>query len=97
MEKLLKYGSADQRKRVVREMLRVVDDGTEDTMESGMGGPTIALLMVRDAYANYVVQTALDVISECKEKKLLRSELSSHVLELVSYLYRRYNLSSQKP
>lgn len=96
VEKLLKYGSADQRKRVVREMLRVIDTGTEDTVESGMSGPSIALLMVRDAYANYVVQTALDVISECKEKKLLISELSSHVLELVSYLYRRYNLSSQK-
>ena len=40
--------------------------------------------MVRDAYANYVVQTTLDVISECEEKELLLAELSSHSTELVS-------------
>ena len=40
--------------------------------------------MVRDAYANYVVQTTLDVIPECEEKKLLLEELNAHSTELVS-------------
>ena len=40
--------------------------------------------MVRDAYANYVVQTTLDVIPECEEKKLLLEELNAHATELVS-------------
>ena len=39
--------------------------------------------MVRDAYANYVVQTTLDVITECEEKQLLLQELNSHKDELV--------------
>jgi hypothetical protein len=34
--------------------------------------------MVRDAYANYVVQTSLDVISESEEKTRLLAELNSH-------------------
>jgi hypothetical protein len=40
--------------------------------------------MVRDAYANYVVQTTLDVIPECEEKRLLLEELNAHSTELVS-------------
>lgn len=40
--------------------------------------------MVRDAYANYVVQTTLDVVPESDEKKWLLAELSAHADELVS-------------
>jgi hypothetical protein len=43
--------------------------------------------MVRDAYANYVVQTTLDVISESEEKRLLLEELNAHSQELVSLLW----------
>lgn len=39
--------------------------------------------MVRDAYANYVVQTTLDVVPESEEKKLLLDELAAHADELV--------------
>lgn len=44
--------------------------------------------MVRDAYANYVVQTTLDVVPESEEKRLLLEELNSHADELVSELLR---------
>jgi hypothetical protein len=40
--------------------------------------------MVRDAYANYVVQTTLDVVPESEEKTLLLEELLSHSDDLVS-------------
>jgi hypothetical protein len=40
--------------------------------------------MVRDAYANYVVQTTLDVVPESSdERKLLVHELNEHSEELV--------------
>lgn len=40
--------------------------------------------MVRDAYANYVVQTTLDVISDGPEKVQLLQELNDHADQLVS-------------
>jgi hypothetical protein len=40
--------------------------------------------MVRDAYANYVVQTTLDVVAEGEEKRLLLEELNAHSTQLVS-------------
>ena len=39
--------------------------------------------MVRDAYANYVVQTTLDVVPESEEKQRLLHELNLHADELV--------------
>lgn len=45
--------------------------------------------MVRDAYANYVVQTSLDVVVESEEKRLLLEELNAHSTELVSHLVSR--------
>ena len=55
---------------------------------SPMNGPagvnSVVLLMVRDAYANYVVQTTLDVVPESEEKRLLLEELNAHSEELVS-------------
>lgn len=76
VEKLLKYGTPTQRNLLVREMLAVVDD-------PNTGGSSVVLLMVRDAYANYVVQTTLDVISEGEEKRLLLEELNAHSAQLV--------------
>ena len=50
----------------------------------GTQGTSAVLLMVRDAYANYVVQTTLDVIAEGDEKRRLMKELNAHSTELVS-------------
>ena len=51
-----------------------------------IGNTSVVLLMVRDAYANYVVQTTLDVVPESEEKRLLLEELNEHSEELVSCL-----------
>ena len=80
VEKLLKYGTAAQRNLLVREMLVVVDDPNS-------GGSSVVLLMVRDAYANYVVQTTLDVVAEGEEKRLLLEELNAHSAQLVSRVH----------
>jgi pumilio RNA-binding family len=86
VEKLLKHGNVEQRKAVVRQMLRLVDDKTGNFVEDGDPGTSVVLLMVRDAYANYVVQTALDVISDSEEKTNLLKELTAHSTELVRTL-----------
>ena len=83
VEKLLKYGNSNQRNTIVREMLKVVSEG--GTGQEGVGS-SVVLLMVRDAYANYVVQTAIDVVPEGNEKRLLLEELKANEVQLVSDL-----------
>lgn len=85
IEKLLKYGSAEHRTTIVREMLKPADD---KTVESGRS--SIVLLMVRDAYANYVVQTTLDVAPEGEEKSLLYQELKNHSAQLRNYTFAKH-------
>lgn len=50
-------------------------------------GSSVLLLMVRDAYANYVVQTAIDVVPEGNERHLLLEELKANEVQLVSEHY----------
>jgi pumilio RNA-binding family len=50
----------------------------------------VVLLMVRDAYANYVVQTTLDVAPESDEKELLVTELNAHVDELRNFTFAKH-------
>merc|ERR1712070_864386 len=77
-------GNAEQRKSIVREMLKVVDERTDSFVKDTEDGTSVVLLMVRDPYANYVVQTTLDVVPESEEKVGLLKELNAHSLELVS-------------
>jgi len=81
VEKLLKFGNAAQRNMVVREMLRPAHE--ED-------GSSVVLLMVRDAYANYVVQTTLDVVAEGEERRLLLQELNEHSGQLRNYTFAKH-------
>jgi len=57
-------------------------------------GSSVLLLMVRDAYANYVVQTAIDVVPEGKEKRMLLEELKAHEVQLVSGIVLSFRLCS---
>eukprot|EP00554_Chaetoceros_debilis_P004644 CAMPEP_0194088042 /NCGR_PEP_ID=MMETSP0149-20130528/27571_1 /TAXON_ID=122233 /ORGANISM="Chaetoceros debilis, Strain MM31A-1" /LENGTH=887 /DNA_ID=CAMNT_0038771603 /DNA_START=247 /DNA_END=2910 /DNA_ORIENTATION=+ len=85
IEKLLKYGNSDHRNAVIREMLRTVEDKTAEN-----GSCSVALLMVRDAYANYVVQTTLDVVAEGKERTLLLEELKRNSSQLRNYTFAKH-------
>jgi hypothetical protein len=60
----------------------------DDSSGLGEANCSVVLLMVRDAYANYVVQTALDVVPEGTEKKMLLDELNSHAAQLVRAITR---------
>lgn len=46
--------------------------------------------MVRDAYANYVVQTTLDVVPESEERQKLLEELNQHSDELRNYTFAKH-------
>lgn len=70
--------------------MQIVDDQTGGTVPEGAEGTSVVLLMVRDAYANYVVQTTLDVTADSAEKHMLMEELNSHSTELVSYHPRSF-------
>lgn len=61
-------------------------------MGSSMGS-TVLLLMVRDAYANYVVQTAIDVVPEGNEKRMLLEELKANEVQLVSSISCSYHFT----
>ncbi|KAL3920220.1 MAG: hypothetical protein SGILL_003371, partial [Bacillariaceae sp.] len=93
VEKLLKYGNGEQRKAIVREMLRLVDESTGTFVDEESPGTSVVLLMVRDAYANYVVQTMLDVVPESDEKTNLLKELNAHATELKNYTFAKHILT----
>mmetsp|Transcript_16960 Transcript_16960/g.34424 ORF Transcript_16960/g.34424 Transcript_16960/m.34424 type:complete len:973 (+) Transcript_16960:350-3268(+) len=87
VEKLLKYGNSAQRNAIVREMLKVVGEG--GASQEGVGS-SVLLLMVRDAYANYVVQTAIDVVPEGNEKQMLLEELRENEVQLRNYTFAKH-------
>lgn len=78
VEKLLKYGNSAQRNIMVKEMLKEVD------------GSSVVLWMVRDAYANYVVQTTLDVLGEGDERTKLMEELNCHSTQLRNFTFAKH-------
>ena len=61
-----------------------MDETTGAELHKENGGSSVVLLMVRDAYANYVVQTTLDVVAEGEEKRRLLEELNANSELLVS-------------
>mmetsp|Transcript_9807 Transcript_9807/g.9469 ORF Transcript_9807/g.9469 Transcript_9807/m.9469 type:complete len:113 (-) Transcript_9807:228-566(-) len=65
-------------------MLKTVDENDEDLEE----GTSVAILMVRDAYVNYVVQISLDVVAEGEERYLLLEELNRNAIHLISMKHR---------
>ncbi len=87
VEKLLKYGNDNHRRKIVREMLKVAQiSGIDGSKEDS----SVVLMMVRDAYANYVVQTTLDVVPEGEEKRLLFEELNNNSALLVSIFPHKF-------
>jgi len=91
VEKLLKYGNSEIRNNIVRQMLKVVNiKGTGDDVNGYGIGSSVVLLMVQDAYANYVVQTTLDVVSEGREKRLLVEELNKNAVFLRNFTFAKH-------
>lgn len=85
VEKLLKYGNSEQRRKLLVEMLKEVKDEETDGQKS-----YVVLLMVRDPYANYVVQTLLDVAPDGDERQKLLSILNANAEKLRSYTFAKH-------
>lgn len=84
VEKLLKHGTPYHRNAIVQGRLKIVEN--YNIVEDGKGC-SVVLLMVRDVYANYVVQTTLDVVPEGKQKCLLLKELNNNSAQLHNYTF----------
>eukprot|EP00579_Thalassiosira_antarctica_P009940 CAMPEP_0201920654 /NCGR_PEP_ID=MMETSP0903-20130614/9214_1 /ASSEMBLY_ACC=CAM_ASM_000552 /TAXON_ID=420261 /ORGANISM="Thalassiosira antarctica, Strain CCMP982" /LENGTH=525 /DNA_ID=CAMNT_0048457451 /DNA_START=98 /DNA_END=1671 /DNA_ORIENTATION=+ len=76
VEAMLRLGDANQRQKIVQQMLDCFCVDQHDETESA------AVSMSKNAYANYVVKTALEVLEEGRQRDQLYSELLSNLAEL---------------
>lgn len=93
VEKCVAYGSRADRQALIEEVLEpIVDQSTEKLEEPCEGGPVVPLmLMMRDQFANYVVQKMLDVVDD-SQRDLLLSRIRPHLPALRKYTYGKHIL-----
>ena len=78
VEKILVFGDGNQKATLVSEMLKNTPQGE-----------SVLLCMVRDAFANYVVQKALEV-AEVRQRGALVEVLRGHLSELRQFTYAKH-------
>jgi len=88
VEKLLQFGSEEQRDLLVGEMVQVVEKDAQNHEEDV--GQAVVLLMVRDPFANYVVQTTLDVAPDGLNRQKLLDILNTNSDQLRSYTFAKH-------
>mmetsp|Transcript_34568 Transcript_34568/g.60797 ORF Transcript_34568/g.60797 Transcript_34568/m.60797 type:complete len:316 (-) Transcript_34568:1007-1954(-) len=76
VEAMLRLGDANQRQKIVQQMLDCFCVDQHYETESAV------VSMSKNAYANYVVKTALEVLEEGQQRDQLYSELLSNLAEL---------------
>eukprot|EP00123_Amoebidium_parasiticum_P018462 comp24214_c1_seq1/m.44520 comp24214_c1_seq1/g.44520 ORF comp24214_c1_seq1/g.44520 comp24214_c1_seq1/m.44520 type:complete len:891 (-) comp24214_c1_seq1:262-2934(-) len=81
VEKCLVYGTQDQRTAMIKEV-----------MTESEGEVSALYLMMKDQYANYVVQKMIDVADEDLRSQLL-VQLRPHIMSLRRYTYGKHILS----
>uniref|UniRef100_A0A7N0TYU2 PUM-HD domain-containing protein n=1 Tax=Kalanchoe fedtschenkoi TaxID=63787 RepID=A0A7N0TYU2_KALFE len=77
VEKCLEHGSAADRERLIEEIL--MQPGENDSL----------LVMMKDQFANYVVQKILEVSTE-RHRDLLLSRIRAHLTALKKYTYGKH-------
>ena len=108
VEKILVFGERNLRSRLIEEMLTVRGNaGGGVGISDGVGGVSVVgttsaltpnvndlilLAMVRDAFANYVVQKALEVAEGSQRTRLVES-LRGHLVELRQFTYAKHILT----
>lgn len=90
VEAVVRLGDADQREQIVRVMLDCFCVDQHYESESA------AVSMSKNAYANYVVKTALEVLEEGKQRDQLYSELLSNLAELEVVPFARHIVNKVK-
>lgn len=81
IEKCIKYGSLSQRKRILHEVMV----GNEDINEEMINDDSALALMVKDQYANYVIQKLVEGFdAKSDEKKRLVAKLRQYLKQISS-------------
>jgi mRNA-binding protein PUF3 len=81
IEKCIKYGTQDQRKRILREVMI----GNESFEVETVGDDSPLALMMKDQYANYVIQKLVEVFdAKSEEKRLLVTKLRQYLKQISS-------------
>lgn len=76
IEKCIKYGLAEQRKRILHEVML----GNEDLEQDSVADDSPLALMMKDQYANYVIQKLVEVFdAKSAEKRLLVIKLRQYL------------------
>jgi len=81
VEKCVAFANSDQRREILREVL-TLDETQQCTFQK----------MIKDAYANYVVQKLIDVANQ-RELQSMVSRIKSHVAEMKKYTYGKHILA----
>ncbi|GAO48669.1 hypothetical protein G7K_2839-t1 [Saitoella complicata NRRL Y-17804] len=84
VEKCIIHGTTEEKHTVLEEMVEVKEDGANPL-----------LLMIKDQYANYVVQKMLD-ISEGDQREMLVGKIRPHLQNLKKYSYGKHLVSIEK-
>jgi len=78
VEKCVQYADEHDRAVLIEEILQIRSDGT-----------TALQIMMKDQYANYVVQKILDVVND-SQRELLVTRIKPHVPALKKYTYGKH-------
>ncbi|CAB5175298.1 unnamed protein product [Rhizophagus irregularis] len=84
VEKCVAYGSKRDRQMLIEEVIMTKPDGTS---------PLIS--MMKDQYANYVVQKMLDVV-DGEQRDLLVAKIKPHLQSLKKYTYGKHLISKNQ-
>lgn len=81
IECCLQYGTPTQKIELVREILTKDESGT-----------TPLEIMVKDPYANYVVQKVIDIVSDEQRAEVVR-QIRAHAAHLKRFTYGKHIMS----
>jgi hypothetical protein len=90
MEKMYVRGTERQREEVIESITQpLVDLNPEDCGEGRLIQPTQLFLMMKDQFANYVVQKMVDISSE-RHREILMENTQPFVLALKRFTFGKH-------
>lgn len=94
VEKCVSFGTNEQRQRLIEEVLTPasLSDISDNEQRSGDQADIPLHLMMRDQFANYVVQKMLDVV-DGEQRDLLLSSIKPQLPQLRKYTYGKHILA----
>ncbi|KAJ3178851.1 mRNA binding protein puf3 [Gaertneriomyces sp. JEL0708] len=84
VEKCVAYGGRKDRMQLIEEVIQTRPDGTSPL-----------ILMMKDQFANYVVQKMLDVVDAGEQRDILVQKIRPHLPSLKKYTYGKHLITSE--